>query len=338
MRILIDFNHPAHVHLFKNFIWEMQKKGHEFCLVARDKECTLRLLDAYGFKYTKRRGYKGFKKFLGMFQIDWMIYKLARKFKPDTMIGGVGNCYIAQVSWFLGIPSYIFDDTEHSTLQNWLTFPFATKIVTPFCYKLNLGKKQIRYEGYHELAYLHPKRYTPSKRIINKLNIRGKYFIVRIVEWQATHDVGDHGFTDATQLVEQLSKYGRVLITSEKQLPKELEKYRIKLHPEEIYDLMAYCTLLIGESATMASECAVLGVPAIFISQTYRGYTDEEEEKYGLVFNYKSQKEGIQKALELVKRKNLKKEWQSKRERLLKDKIDVTKFMIEEITNQKKII
>ena len=337
MKILIDFNHPAHVHLFKNFIWEMEKKGHQFCLIARDKECTTQLLDAYGFKYIKRKGYKGLKKILGIFSINWKIYNLAKKFRPDVMIGGVGNCYIAQVSWLMRTPSYIFDDTEHSTLQNWLTFPFATHIVTPSCYKLNLGKKQIKYNGYHELAYLHPKRFKPNKKILDKLSIKGKYFIVRFVEWQATHDVGDYGVTDALQLVEQLNKQGRVLISSEKQLPKELEKYRIKLKPEEIHDVMANCTLLIGESATMASECAVLGIPSIFISQTYRGYTDEEEKKYGLVFNYNNQKKGIQKALELAKRKNLKKEWQQKREKMLNDKIDVTEFMIQLILKNEQL-
>ena len=49
MRILIDIGHPAHVHYFKNFIWQMQKKGHEFMITARDKEVALNLLDKYGF-------------------------------------------------------------------------------------------------------------------------------------------------------------------------------------------------------------------------------------------------------------------------------------------------
>ena len=50
---------------------------------------------------------------------------------------------------------------------------------------------------------------------------------------------------------------------------------------------MAYCRGYIGESATMASECAVLGVPAIYAAETGRGYTDEQEYKYGLVKNVK---------------------------------------------------
>jgi hypothetical protein len=29
MNILVDIGHPAHMHFFKNFLWDMQKKGHD---------------------------------------------------------------------------------------------------------------------------------------------------------------------------------------------------------------------------------------------------------------------------------------------------------------------
>ena len=38
MRILIDVNHPAHVHLFRCAAGEWGSKGHEVCWVARDKD------------------------------------------------------------------------------------------------------------------------------------------------------------------------------------------------------------------------------------------------------------------------------------------------------------
>ena len=49
--------------------------------------------------------------------------------------------------------------------------------------------------------------------------------------------------------------------------------------------MLAHCRAFVGESATMASECAVLGVPAIYAAQTGRGYTNEQESRYGLVTN-----------------------------------------------------
>ncbi len=83
----------------------------------------------------------------------------------------------------------------------------------------------------------------------------------------------------------------------------------------------------------MASECAILGTPAIFIDFAGRGYTDEEEEKYGMVFNFRddivSQENALRKAVELLENKHLKEEYQVKRTKLINDKIDGTKFMVD---------
>ena len=43
-------------------------------------------------------------------------------------------------------------------------------------------------------------------------------------------------------------------------------------------------TLYVGEGATTASECAVLGTHAIYVNTLNWGDTDEEEEKYQLDF------------------------------------------------------
>ncbi|MCK4824015.1 DUF354 domain-containing protein, partial [bacterium] len=157
MRVLIDIGHPAHIHLFKNMIWNLKKKGHEIKITARDKDVALQLLDAYGFEYENRgEGYTGlFRKAIGVIKINHRLYTIARRFKPDIVIG-VHNPYIAQVGKLIRIPSIIFTDTEHAKLANYLTFPFTDVICTPSCFNKDLGKKQVRYNGYHELAYLHP--------------------------------------------------------------------------------------------------------------------------------------------------------------------------------------
>ena len=33
MKIIVDILHPAHVHFFKNIIWELEKQGYEFKIV-----------------------------------------------------------------------------------------------------------------------------------------------------------------------------------------------------------------------------------------------------------------------------------------------------------------
>jgi len=128
--------------------------------------------------------------------------------------------------------------------------------------------------------------------------------------------------------VEEFSRYGRVFITSESKMPDHLEKYRLDIPPQRIHDALYYASLLFGESATMASECSVLGTPAIYLDDSGRGYTDEQERLYGSVFNFREtiedQGRAIGKGAELLGREGAKEEWGRKRERLLKDKIDVT--------------
>ncbi|AKB17640.1 DUF354 domain-containing protein [Methanosarcina sp. WWM596] len=337
MRILFNICHPAQVHLFKNLLWDLEKKGHKCKITAVEKEVSLNLLDAYGFEYevVGSAKFTSFSKAMELIKIEYMLYKIARVFKPDILVGGVGNVHVSHLGKLIGKTSIVFDDTEHSKIEHLLMDPFATVICTPASYRISLGNKQIRYEGNHELAYLHPHYFTPDARVLNDLGIKENdtFIILRFVSWGAIHDVGHAGLTleDKRNAVRELKKYGRILITSEKPLEKEFEMYRINLPPEKMHDLLYYATLLYGDSATMASECAVLGTHAIFCDYAGRGYTDEEEKRYGLVYNFYNEnsmgKDSLVKALELLNNPNLKREGKQKRETLLAEKIDVTKFM-----------
>lgn len=335
MRIIVDIGHPGHVHFFKNFIWEMQKRKHKVLITSSDKDVAIDLLKSYGFDFifTSKR-YSGVKLGYELLKRDLQMAKIAKKFKPD-IITGINNTIAAHVSKVTRAKSIIFTDTEHAKLANMITFPFSDVICTPSCYRGHIGEKQFCYEGYHELAYLHPRYFTPNPDILQELGFTtdDRIIIMRFVSWEATHDLGHHGLTleDKRKAVHEFEKYGHVLISSEKPLPADLEKYKISISPEKMHDLLYYATLLYGESATMASECAVLGTHAIFCDYAGRGYTDEEELKYDLVYNFKDERtmavSSLNKAIELLENPNLKINGKKKREVLLKDKIDVTSFM-----------
>ncbi|MDN5310577.1 MAG: uncharacterized protein PWP14_1971 [Methanolobus sp.] len=343
MKILFNIAHPGQVHLFKNSIWKLEEKGHECKITIIDKDVSLRLLDAYGIKYDVVGSAKPtlFSKATELLKIEYNLYKIARKFKPDILVGGVGNAYVAHVGKLIRKPSIVFDDTEHAKIEHILTDPFASVICTPACFNKYLGKKQVKYEGYHEIAYLHPNYFKPDNETLCELGLKEDdvFIVIRFVSWDADHDIGQTGLTLETKrnVINELSKYGRVIISSEKKLTDEFEQYNISVSPEKMHDLLYYATLLYGESATMASECAVLGTHSIFCDFAGRGYTDEEEEKYDLVYNFKldeeSQKNSVDKAIELLNDPDLKEKGRQKRELLLKDKIDVTEFMVNFIEN-----
>lgn len=332
--------HPAHVHLFKNFIWEMEKRGHEIKVTARDKEVTKQLLDSYKIPYELIG-----KPLSGKFSLfrEWIyrtyrIAKIGKKFNADIYIG-VLNPATAFSAWINRKFSVTFNDTEHAKFAKIITFPFTDHILTPSCYVGDIGDKQVRYNGYHELAYLHSNYFTPNHAVLEEIGLKidDPFIILRFVSWGASHDVGHRGIREKARIVKELERFGRVLITSEGPLPPDLECYKIRVSPEKLHDLLYYATLYIGEGATTASECAVLGTHAIYVNTLRLGYTNEEETKYQFVYNFSDpeeiEKKVFLKTKELLCDPDLRTKGKQKRDNLLKDKIDVTEFMIQFVEN-----
>ena len=332
VKLLFNLGHPAHVHLYKHLIWELTNRGHEIKITARDKEILLYLLDCYGFNYTVISNVG--KNLLGigeeMLIRDYRLFKIAKDFNPDIMMA-VLDPPITHIGKLLRIPSITFTDTEHAKLANIMTLPFTNAISTPSCFRKDLGKKQIRYNGYHELAYLHPNYFAPNPAVLDEIGLskNDTYIILRFVSWDASHDVGQHGIQDRTALVRELERYGQVFITSEGGLDGGLAKYQIKVSPEKMHDLLYYASLYVGEGGTTASEAATLGTHAIHTSTTakYCGIFDDLNE-YGLMWISDDETGATDKAAELLQKNNIRREGARKRERLLKDKIDVTAFMV----------
>ena len=336
MKILFNIGHPAQVHLFKNLIRELERRGHQCKITTIAKDVSLYLLDAYGFEYEVVGEGKPTlaTKALELMRVESRLYRIARSFGPDLLVGGVGNVYVAHVGKLLKRPSIVFDDTEHAKIDHRLMDPFVSVICTPSCYRGNIGPKQIRYNGYHELAYLHPNRFTPNSSVLAEIGLTedDPFIIVRFVSWEASHDIGQHGIRDKVGLVKALESYGRVLITSEGALPEELRSYQIRVSPEKLHDLLYYATLYVGEGATTASECAVLGTHAIYVNSLGLGYTTEEDEKYHLVSDFSGRdctdETVLVEARRLLQNPDLRKEGKQKATTLVQDKIDVTMFMV----------
>jgi len=341
LRILIDIGHPAHVHFFKYLIRNLEKDGHFVKITARDKEVTHALLKAYGFDYVSRGELKKsmLKKAFGLFSVDYTLYKIAKDFRPDLLLG-VHNPYVAHAGTLLRKPSIIFTDTENVGIASYLTFPFADIIWTPSCFMEKINpKKQVKFDGFKELAYLHPHFFHPDYSVVERLGISRseKFIIVRFISWSASHDTSLYGIQRGKEieLIKSLEHYGRVFITSERPLNDDLEKYRVNIPPEDMHSLLFYADLYIGEGGTMAAEAAVLGTPSIHVEANSEGIATgslsgnfrEFRDRYGLLHFYADQDEAFSKAVELLKNSRTKEEWKKKRENLLKDKVDVTAWM-----------
>lgn len=335
MKILIDIGHPAHVHLFKNLSNEMLNRGHKVLFTCRDKEFEIDLLrsnnlsfKSFGKKYHTKLG-----KLWGLIEFDAKQFLVSLKFKPDIFLSH-GSIYAAHVAFLLRKPHISLEDTFNFE-QIKLYLPFTRVVLTGDYEHPPLGKKEINFAGYHELAYLHPNYFAPDKTILDSLGVKvdEKYVILRFVALKATHDHGDKGITQDYKFkaVYEFKKYAHVFISSEVDLPDELQQYKLQISPERIHHAMAFASLVFGESSTMAEESAMLGIPAIYVSRKGTYYTTHLEKDYGLLFNFNDTDSGqvkaIEKGIEILKSAP-DAEHSSQRSILFSEKIDVTAFLI----------
>ncbi len=333
MNICIDIGHPAHVHYFKHMIWSMQGRGHSFCIVARDKEVAFKLLEYYNLPYHNRgKGRTGIiGKLLYIFAADKYIYKVAKKFKPDVFLS-FGSPYAAHVAWFMRKPHVSFDDTDHTFFEHALAVPFTKTILTPEVYLKDFGSKQVRFKGFMELASLHPKRYKPNPEHIQKIREQTKgekFVILRFVSWTASHDIGLQGLSleDKYTLVKEISKYARVIISSEGQLPEDLQEYSYRVHPAFMHEFLDEASLIVSESLTMAAEAVFLGTPAVCMSTAKAGTLDEEV-RLGLIELFRTSNGMLERVIDIVKQKDYKEAFKARTRPVVESHIDLSAFMI----------
>jgi predicted glycosyltransferase len=290
MKVLVDIVHPADVLFFKRPIEAMLARGDELRILSRAKDVAGDLLDRFRFEHTVvsrvGRGMVG----LGfeLLRRDFAVLRVARRFRPDVMTG-FGGVAVAHVGALLGIPSCAFYDSETARLQTRLAWPFISHLTVPESYRGPVPSGRTAYiPGTKELSFLHPAVFRPDPAMARAAGWQQgcDNFLVRIVAWHANHDLGKAGLDPALVrvIVHRLSSLGKVHISAEGPLPGDLEPYAFRGDPGAIHHLMAHCRLLVGESATMAAECAMLGVPAIYAGHDFPGYILELEAA-GLVAN-----------------------------------------------------
>lgn len=348
MQLLFYMGHPAHFHLYKETIKELNKKGVECVILIKSKDVLEDLLKSSGLRYInvfKEERKDGFLALLGSFITKlWKLGKIINQHRPDVLVGSAAE--LAILGKLFRIPSCILFEDDFEAVPQFakIVGPLATHLICPkSCSPGKWKAKTIQYPGYHELAYLGPNYFIPNREAKAKeLDGAGKNFLLRFSKLSAYHDTGVAGIEDeyAFKLVEMLQKKGQVFISSERRLHPDLEKLRINIDPKDMHEFLCHIDLLIGDSQTMTAEAAVLGTPSIrfndFVGRL--GYLEELEHKYELTYGIKSDQpqKMIEKVEELINQDDLKKVWDVRRQNMLVDCIDLTRFLTSFLINYPK--
>ena len=338
MKILIYLGHPAHFHLFKNIINKLKEDGNQVIVTIKTKDILKDLLIESGFDFIslssrERRGSK-IQAAIGFITSANCLKQVCLKDRPDIMVGTSVEMPI--IGRLLRIPSINFneDDANYEMTFCKVAYPPSSLILAPV--SCDCGKweyKTIKYASYHELAYLHPNNFKPDRSIVEKyFSVNDPYFIVRLVKFKAIHDEGMKGINDsvADKIINMLSPYGRVYITSEGDLSARFDKYKIHIKPIDMHHILAFSSLYIGDSQTMAVEAGMLGVPFIRYNDFVGiiAILKEIEDHYLLGYGIKTGNEDklystIKMILEMPNRKEV---FQERRRKMLSEKIDAAQF------------
>lgn len=298
MNILVQLSHPAHFHLYKKSIFNFGNDGHTVYVIIKTKDILEELLQKDGIKYYNVLPTSHRKTKLGilfdMFVREIRMLRFCYKHKIDILTGSTPE--VAHVSWLLNLKSVNTGEDDIAVVPSFVKVVrglLQTLLSPTTCDNGIFNSKSIKYPSYQELAYLHPNHFTPNKSVVEKYFSADKtYFILRFAELTAHHDKGISGInTEIAQgLIDILSPHGDIYITSERPLEPQFEKYRIHINPLDIHHVLAFASMYIGDSQTMAAEAGVLGTPFVrfndFVGRI--GYLRELEDVYHLGYGIRA--------------------------------------------------
>jgi len=214
-----------------------------------------------------------------------------RRHRPDLIL--TRSPAGAQIGWLTRTPVvYDTDDGRAAGALYWAAAPFASLITSPTVTFDSDSRRHCRYRGYKELFYLHPDRFTADPSVRDEIGVSSgsRLFVLRLTSFTASHDSSEVGFNreQIHQLLTTLGRAGRVVVSSEAELPPDLTEYEASVPPDRFHHLLAAADLVVGDGQSVCSEAAVAGTPSLrFTSWAGRhAYQVELEQRWGLTRAY----------------------------------------------------
>jgi len=294
MKVLIDAVHPADVWTLGAVEDRLLANGEETLWLSRPgKDSVVELIEARNRPHVpaSTAGTSMFGLARELLVRDWRAFREVRRFKPDVILtrspAGVHSARLTRTPVM-----YDTDDGHVAGFLYYVAGPLANIIASPTATEKSYGKQHRRYQGYKELFYLHPSRFTPDPEIRSELGLEPgeRFHVLRLTAFTASHDVSEAGMSRAQidRVIEMMSATGKVLISSERELPADLADRRIRSAPDRFHHVLAAADLVVGDSQTVCSEAGVIGTPSLRFN-TWAGrhpYQVELEERWGLTKAY----------------------------------------------------
>ena len=269
MKILIDLLHPADINFFKNAIDALNKRDVDSTIIMRPRGKMIEILKSelpnmqftpVGKYYTSTSG-KLFS--IATRNLNLVLFLRKNNFDICTSYG----FFVGIASRFCRIPSVIFTDDYEYRIPYYLFKSCGGYLVIPTCIPSS-GKNILKYNGFKELAYLHPNYFKPDRKVLEQYGITPtNYVFIREVS-RVSLNYKKMQQTDLPEVIRSLNNSGLdvVLSLEDKTRADSLKDKCIILEEpiEDIFSLMSFALFTISSGDSMARESCLVGTPTIY--------------------------------------------------------------------------
>jgi predicted glycosyltransferase len=289
MRVWVDCTAAAHPLVLRPIVEQLEARGHEVFVTAREYGQTLGVLERLGMPYEsvgRHAGASSLRKGAALAGRSAGLARLVWGRRPDLALAH-GSVDLALVSWLYRIPSVQMQDYEFAGLQRQVAFRLARRVLMPDSIPVErlrrIGAKDsklFRFPGLKEEYYL--AGFEPDPAVLGELGLDREKVLVVLrppPETSAYHAHGDlYGET-----IRQLAGAGGVQAVVIPRTEEQASRTRAigaanLVVPERALDaqsLIAFADLVVSAGGTMNREAVALGTPVFTTFAGRMGGVDE---------------------------------------------------------------
>ena len=269
MRILVDIAHPAHVNFLKNALRLLKEEGNEIIITGLKRGKLPKILEKemnqYKIKYVGSHNGSKYSIIVDAnLKKAFNLFGFVLKNKVDIGLS-VGSFNLGAALKLMGKPNIQFDDDPERKANVFLEKITSTALYFPPIIKPDKHIKTMN--ALKEWAYLTPKYFNPSEKVLEEHNLKSnKYIFVREVSTGSLNYANQQKNVVASFADKFPENYQVVLSLEDKSTINQYPSNWILLQEpvKDIHSLMYYSRIIVSSGDSMAREGAMLGVPSIY--------------------------------------------------------------------------
>ncbi len=288
-KVWIDIDNSPHVPFFVPIVEELQQRGIDVFLTARNMYQVCELLDFFALRCKVIGSHWGRNKILKVLCNCTRVCELiptVLKARPDLAISHGSRAQVLACK-ILGIPTMMMHDYEYSIKTgfleaDWILMPD----VIPDGLMSKKSERVLKYPGLKEDVYI--PRFRPDSSIYSQLHISQDDLVVTVrppaTEAHYHNPESEKLFAETMRLLSSFPKIRAVTLPRNARQRKQLEaEWRdliasgcmlIPSSPVDGLNLMWFSDLVVSGGGTMNREAAALGVPVYSIFRGQIGAVD----------------------------------------------------------------